>query len=98
MQSLDKALGFKGFMCISVHKVLEFRVLFTFLHVKVLGFAEFHMKNVAQKLELSTPQMDMLCPSTMEYVLFVVAHTQFAQEATMVKTVVGRDISFEHEA
>ncbi len=42
--------------------------------------------------------MDMLCPSTMEYVLFVVAHTHFAQEATMVKTVVGRDISFEHEA
>ncbi len=53
---------------------------------------------MAQKLELSTPHMDMLWPSTMEYVLFVVAHTQFAQEATMVKTVVGRDISFEHEA
>ncbi len=32
VQSLHKDLGFKGFMCasISVHKVLGFRVLFTF--------------------------------------------------------------------
>ncbi len=71
------------------------------LHISAcegFGFCWVSHENVAQKLELSTPHMDMLWPSTMEYVLFVVAHTQFAQEATMVKTVVGRDISFEHEA
>jgi hypothetical protein len=44
VQSLHKDLGFKGFMRSSVHTVLGFRVLFTFLHVKVLGFAESHMK------------------------------------------------------
>jgi hypothetical protein len=67
--------------------------------MKVLGFAEFHIKMWPKSLSCqlhkwtcsALPQWNMSC-------LFVVAHTQFAQEATMVKTVVGRDISFEHEA